>query len=277
MIVMVESGRLGNQLFQYLALTSVARADERIVLIGFDQLQATFTGIDAEFKPVNSRFLTQFLALATGKYASLTRVIPGLGLIQENEKALPIRDPRSPLALALPAWFQTPAMCSVPAAQNIGITESALTAALEFLLESNFDAHHTYFVHVRAGDYRIWPTPENPAILGVDWYRQRIREICADDAAAQFVIIGDDLNYAHEVAEGIGNARIFHQSETAEFALMTLCAGGILSASSFAFWGAFFAKRNSPGARFIAPRYWAGHQIQTWYPENIEADFITYV
>jgi hypothetical protein len=39
--------------------------------------------------------------------------------------------------------------------------------------------------------------------------------------------------------------------------IMSFCCAGILSASSFAWWGAFFAKtHDKDNSYFIAPNYW---------------------
>ena len=53
MFLFKESGRLGNQLFQYAALKTLSKSDQRLILYGFEDLQSAFDGIDAIF--VNSR------------------------------------------------------------------------------------------------------------------------------------------------------------------------------------------------------------------------------
>ena len=54
---------------------------------------------------------------------------------------------------------------------------------------------------------------------------------------------------------------IFTSSENEEidFSMMTRCSDGILSASSFAWWGACFSKINNPDGIFLAPKFWLGH------------------
>ena len=64
-----------------------------------------------------------------------------------------------------------------------------------------------------------------------------------------FVIVGDDPAYAEKLfADLPGN--IFPASPLPEdLALMSLCSGGVLSNSTFAWWGAFMGK---PGGTYVA-------------------------
>ena len=64
---------------------------------------------------------------------------------------------------------------------------------------------------------------------------------------------------------------------TEDFVLMTQCKGGILSASSFSWWGAYLAKQKYSGTFFLAPKYWAGHRQKRWYPESMKSSFLDYV
>ena len=50
MIISKGSGRLGNQLFQYAALRTLCEQNEKLVLLlGFDDLQKAFDGINAKY------------------------------------------------------------------------------------------------------------------------------------------------------------------------------------------------------------------------------------
>ena len=94
------------------------------------------------------------------------------------------------------------------------------------------------------------------------------------------VAIGDEIDYTNEVIAEMENAFVYSDGSelgyAREFALMTLCGFGVLSASSFAYWGAYFAKRNFPRGVYLAPRFWAGHTSGIWWPEHIKANFIDY-
>ena len=131
-------------------------------------------------------------------------------------------------------------------------------------------------MHVRAGDYRTWPSPDYPAILSPAWYRERIAELRALRPDLAVVAIGDEPRYSHEVVDGLDSAFVYPADYASEFALMTICSAGVLSASSFAYWGAWFARRSTPDAPMLGAQFWAGHARHEWYPPHIQADFITY-
>lgn len=280
MIVMVESGRLGNQIFQYLALRSVASPRERIVLLGFDQLRQTFDGVDASFVHIGSNPLRHLVSLDLSRLARKASHLPFVGTISEDEAAGARRQASARLALAEPAWFQGNGAHATPTSGRLHVRPHWLSIAQAFLDDRELGPHLTAVVHVRAGDYRSWPSAERPAILSPQWYRARIAEIRQAEPGLAVVAIGDDGDYTREVIQGIANAHHFtSDAPTAyaqEFALMTSCRFGILSASSFAYWGAYFARRRYPDGTFVGPRYWAGHGEEAWFPPHIEADFIEY-
>ena len=277
---MVESGRLGNQLFQYLALRSVSSPRERLVLLGFDHLHATFNGIDAHFIPIASNPLRHLVSLDLAKVSRSAAKIPGVGAVSEDASGLPLRAKNSPLALVEPSWFQHDGVLRVPALTTMTVKPQWRSAAQQFLTDNSLRGESTAFVHVRAGDYRAWPSVDFPAILTPDWYRSRIEELRESNPELAIVAIGDDPEYTSEVIEGIPGAQRFSgDSATAyaeEFALMTLCSFGVLSASSFAYWGAYFAKREHPNGRFLGPKFWAGHAKGEWFPHEFTADFIDF-
>ena len=276
MIAMVESGRLGNQIFQYAALRAVAKPRESLLLLGFDQLRSTFDGVQARFVTIRTSPLRHLVSLDYERVARVTAAIPGLGLIAEDDAGRARRDARAALALARPSWFQSADILRSPALPSLSVKPVYLARARAFLSDSGMQASSTAFVHVRAGDYRTWPSPEYPAILSPQWYRARIDEVRAARPEATVVAIGDDPAYTDEVIAGVTRAVSYRADEASEFALMTICEAGILSASSFAYWGAYFAKRADPAALILGPQYWAGHAQEQWYPPNIAAPFIDY-
>ncbi len=279
-IVMVESGRLGNQVFQYLALRSVAAPKERITLLGFDHLRATFDGVDARFVRIASNPLKHLVSLDLAKVVQGAGRLPAVGAVREDASGLPLRGKNSPLALVEPSWFQHDSVLRVPALEVLTVKPRWRSAAQDFLTDNGLRGESTAFVHVRAGDYRVWPSAEFPAILTPHWYRSRIEELRHEHPGLAIVAIGDDPEYTSEVIQGIPGAQHFSgESATAyaeEFALMTLCSFGVLSASSFAYWGAYFSKRDHPHGRFLGPRFWAGHATGEWFPHEFTAEFIDF-
>ena len=73
-------------------------------------------------------------------------------------------------------------------------------------------------------------------------------------------MVGDEPEFRAAVADAIPGAVILNEGFETEFALMTMCAGGLLFASTFAFWAAYLAQPAHENGRFIAPKFWVGHR-----------------
>ena len=276
MIAMVESGRLGNQVFQYAALRSVAMPGETVLLLGFEQLRSTFDGLQARFIPIESNPLRHLASLDYERVSRISDVIPGVGLISEDDSARARRSPSSRWALARPSWFQSSSVLDTPALTRLKVKPAFVGRARTLLSAAGMQPTSTAFVHARAGDYRTWPSPEHPAMLDVLWYRARIDELRELRPELTVAAIGDDPGFTAEVIADVPRATAFRSDEASEFALMTICGAGVLSASSFSYWGAYFAARRDPTAIMLGPEYWVGHATREWYPPHIRADFITY-
>lgn len=276
MIVMIESGRLGNQVFQYLALRGCSRSGERIRLLGFDQLDKVFDGIDASFTSIHGNPLRHLQSLDARALSRVTRALPSTGLIVEDSLGKVLIGSRRRLMVSTPSWFQNAKVLNEPALAAMHVRGKWLSLARSALERHGLSPERTAFVHTRAGDYRTWPSTEHPAILDPTWYRSQAHALTASEPGLRFVVIGDEPAYRSEVAAQIPGSTQLEIGFEMEFALMTLCAAGILSASTYAFWGAYFAHRSGMPGPFIAPQYWAGHRSGTWYPAAIQSPFLTY-
>ena len=276
MIIMVESGRLGNQVFQYLALSSCARGDERIRLLGFDQLNSVFTGVRAQFTSIHGNPLRHLQSVDVRRLKRLARILPSTNVIVEDSEGNSLIDRRERLMLAAPSWFQNSRLLDQPALEEMRIRDSWLSRAHTTLAQHGLTPELTAFVHARAGDYRNWPTAQHPAILDPAWYATQAERMSKAIPGIKFIVIGDEPEYRAEVTRAIPSAIAIESGFETEFALMTLCGSGILSASTFAFWGAYFASRTHAAGLFIAPEFWAGHRNGAWYPKAIQSPFLTY-
>ncbi|MDP2287422.1 MAG: alpha-1,2-fucosyltransferase [Actinomycetota bacterium] len=269
MIVMVEQGRLGNQIFQYLALRSVARPHEKVRLMGFDQLRATFDGLDARFTAIDGSVLRHLRSIDYARLRRVSSLIPGFDLVEETTDGKALA-PNARMRVCTPAWFQSPTALNSPALAQMSLKPELLDQARSAISGRTDCA----FIHVRAGDYRTWPSPDAPAILSPQWYRTQLDELRRAGRLHAFVV-GDEPEYVDEIAAVLPDSTVIRTDERVEFALLTQCRAGVLSASTFAYWGAYFAHRRA-GGHFIAPQYWAGHASQAWFPPGIESPFLDY-
>ena len=226
--------------------------------------------------PIDSNPLKHLQSLDYSTWSGRLRRLPSTGTITEGPHGEPLRRAGNHIDIVEPSWFQTSQALTSPALPAMQVRSRHLAAAQAAAHRAGVNLMRSAFVHVRAGDYRTWPAAVAPAILSVDWYRARMAEIREARPGVTFVAIGDEPAYTDEVIAGLDDAVALHESEGVEFAAMTLCPAGILSASSFAFWGAYFAQRAYGEGTYLAPQYWAGHASGNWYPPAMRSEFLTY-
>ncbi len=85
----------------------------------------------------------------------------------------------------------------------------------------------------------------------------------------EFVVVRGDQELGAKLAHAIGGDHEQTGSKSIDLALLATCQAGILSDSSFAFWGAHFAHASGLQGPFIAPEFSIGHRTQHWYPPFI--------
>jgi hypothetical protein len=92
-----------------------------------------------------------------------------------------------------------------------------------------------------------------------------------------FVVCSDDVEYAQALFARVPDAVVASGSDVDDFAMMTYCGAGILSASSYSWWAAYFASRRHADGRFLAPEFWIGHARGEWFPPGIQSSFLEYL
>jgi hypothetical protein len=95
-----------------------------------------------------------------------------------------------------------------------------------------------------------------------------------DVSDPHFFFMGDDPAWCEEQFGDLPHRTFSKGSPKEDLALMSLCAGGIISNSSFAWWGAHFCARTAP---VIAPRYWFGWAQREWRPKGIDASDFNFI
>lgn len=284
MIVLIENGKLGNQLFQYAALKTLISKGELLCLIGFDDIKKTFDDIEAHFILPSKSALTRALILFLPKIDIFLGKIPAFRLIEEKRigehTTIKVNSGfinQIGYCKTNTSFFQSEQFLSSRATASIKVKPHLLNQAKDKLESLNCIHQKLIFVHIRRGDYLQWPSKENPAVIPTKWYRHCINEIKKIYHNTFLIFVSDDIPYVKDLFGEMDNSFISEGDKSEDFALMTLCDGGILSASSFAWWAAYFAKINNPEAVFLAPLYWAGHSTNQWYPPDIKSKFLQYI
>ncbi len=279
MICFLESGRLGNQLFQYAALRTIAKTEERLILFGFADLRATFDGLVGTivFEPpgVLSRLATRFRPQIDNfmKYQPLINVISE----RHDESGTHVETSRrliGNIQYVEMSYFQSESIFDERVVESLTLKTQLSVKALQRSASLAAFGRKRIFVHVRRGDHLRWPSAHFPAVLPAVWYKKCIETLRARLGDPVFVFVTDDVYYVRDVFGDMADACISETGPADDFALMCQCDGGILSASSFAWWASYFLKKRLPGAVCLAPEYWAGHRSHEWHPPNINARFL---
>jgi hypothetical protein len=280
MIVFFECGRLGNQLFQYAALKELYPT-QRILFIGCGELRQALASVDAII--IEKEKLPRLLL------AGLKRLFPALakihiiGTIQESREnsRYAVKKARGALSIYLlkPSYFQHSTMLE-KIKPSLMLNDVLFRKASDWLNEKNIKPNNEnlVFVHVRRGDYLTWPSREYPAVLDKHWYIQAMDQMRAKVKNPIFLLLSDDPYYAKDCFGDQPDILISENDMLVDLALMSQCQHGILSASSFAWWGAWFSKAHSDvEGTYIAPKYWGGHRKNEWMPEGFITNWITYI
>lgn len=282
LILFIENGRLGNQLFQYCAMRKFDPSG-RILVLGMDDLRSMFTGIEVKAVPKLGSvllYLVRRYGLAALEYFSehmrlLTRVDEIQTEIGADFSVKPGLLRR--LTYFKAGFYQSECTVEASVMDGIALKPDLLNAAIRILDRLPVHAESRFFVHVRRGDYLYWPSSDSPAVLPLVWYREQMARIRQSHPGAFFVVVSDDQPYVDEFFLGEDDVWVSQEDMAIDFALMTQClGGGVLSASSFAWWGAYFIHRENPQARLIAPYYWAGVRLREWYPSVIRTSWMEY-
>lgn len=277
-----RSGRLGNQLFQYTALRSQFPR-EKIYLFGLSALHNMFDGVDAKhlflkrsWAADNFTLILQKLLNVIGKHLGL------ISTYREQRSKTGSSLAKKPglfsgIKYCTESYFFDVQMISDEVVSQIRLKPHLLSAASDAIADMAAPDKTKIFVHVRRGDYVHWPTRAQPAVLPATWYNEAMVYMREKYRAPLFILFSDDTPYVEETFGTIDDVYISRNCEQIDFTIMSQCAGGILSASSFAWWAARLAVQENPDGIFVAPEYWIGHRSKGWYPPGFTASWLTYL
>jgi hypothetical protein len=280
MIIFFECGRLGNQLFQYVILKELM-PKQRLVFFGCEDLKKTISKVDAtiigkEIFPIWALYLIQIFFTKLANFGIIGSI--GESWIDSSYRITTRRGVVPGSFLLRPSFFQNQTAIS-NIKFNININTEHLDVARAWLSFKKIPSKYEglVFLHIRRGDYLSWPSLDFPAVLSREWYVRAINKIREKIECPIFLVLTDDRLYAEDIFGDESDIFISNNDQSIDFALMSLCSHGILSASSFAWWGASLSRHNKLNGVYLAPKYWAGHREKKWYPQDFVSSWITYI
>jgi len=261
--------RLGNLLFQITYLESIRKPRERVLAINLFGVPKMFRGLrryyNTDFRPF-TRFIDKFVSPWVGAFFRHTRLVSShiewRGILTKTKGWLPLT--------YVEGYFQQPLAGEVPFQFPGPILEKARR-----YLEEAAQGRTPVFVHVRRGDYLHYLVKEGiKPLLGEAYYRTALGSLTTQAEDLHYVFLGDSGEWCRQRFPDILPQTISTLSPLEDLALMSLCAGGVVSNSTFAWWGAALCRRTLP---VYGPLYWLGWQARQWYPRGIETPWMTYL
>jgi hypothetical protein len=235
----------------------------KILAVGMKELKENFTGVNLNNMGVITPLLENTLSrVGSKRFCKIIEVTRLISLIGEKIIGLTGSDfivkkgiLDNPVLFGM-AYFQAESMVEDALMKGVSLRQHILDRADSYLANLPCRPSDRFFVHVRRGDYTYWPSVDDPAVMSPKWYREQMCRVRHINPSAFFVIVSDDWPYVAEIFPDSENTRIHRGQWIDDFAVMTRCfGGGILSASSFSWWAAYFGRRERLEARYVAPKW----------------------
>lgn len=264
-------GRLGNQLFQAAFIEAHRSPGERVVVAQFGRVRVLFGRLE-RYIISNSPFVINLIDHLLNPLIFhgmvKTRIF---GSVIEKDDGLNRCSGLLPVTY-LRGYFQDDRYLD-PQWLPRAIQRHHFTAAERVFSEA--EGRTPLFVHVRRGDYaQYWIHNGGSPLLPYLYYAEGIRKLISKVDNPHFFFVGDDPDWTDRRFVWLQQKTVSRLNMYEDLALMTLCAGGVISNSSFAIWGAALCRRCAP---IVAPRYWLGWRLRKWYPRNIEHRGFEYI
>jgi Glycosyl transferase family 11 len=282
MIFFYGEGRVGNQIFQYQAMCRIARPAETVVAVGLESLPDIF-----EVRGPRLRIVTRSRALKRlVKYVLIpcllrpaARLLRLMNYVCESSlNASGTAEPAgemivrpglfSRITFVDGGFYQDPSLWStVFPPRSLVLSGVLRQAAVRYLRDACPPSVSMTFVHVRRGDYLSYTSYglDDLALPG-EFYRSAIAEIRQRVGATHLVFVTDDADWVRSSFSDVVDKTIVSADASTDFAIMTQCANGIVSNSTFALAAALMM--TGPGL-VVAPEYWLGFRVSRWYPPRI--------
>jgi hypothetical protein len=282
MLVVRSKGQLGNQLFLFAAAMKAREPQEKVFFIGFQELAQSFPQFAKRFWRLPLRRSPLWLWRLSDRAMSKLATWAALGRVSlaEGSDTFERRKGKMPIAIFDAGLCQRESL--IDSSSVLSLVSAQYYENHNFPLgsgETYSQEHHGQemcFVHVRRGDYLRWPSISEPAALPDSWFLDAMKDMEKESPAVRFAIVTDDPSHCEEVFGQRENCTVITLDEAATLRFMSTCDAGILSASTFSFWGAWLASQKE-GKIFIAPEFWVGWREKSWYPTGIEdASFLTW-
>jgi hypothetical protein len=259
-----HGGRLGNQLFQISFIESIRRGKELVLTTQMIDVHRFLAGL-RRYVNYENYFVINFIDKLL--HPLMYNLLVKTGMINgyiETDAGYREYKGLFPLIYCR-GYFQSSRYFVGAQIARTQPRKKHLSAARDSIAMA--EGRTPLFVHVRHGDYGV------PGILGPSspllppaFYHQGVQELLTLVPSPHIYFLGDDPEWCEKEFSGLSHKTISRGSMYEDLALMALCDGGVISNSTFAWWGAYLCKKRAP---IIGPKYWLGWRNKEWHPQWI--------
>jgi hypothetical protein len=264
MIIFISDGRLGNQIFQYSFLKTIMKKKEIIICLNMGLFFKTFEFEEYHIWHVSNKYIKFFIKDIITPYILTILCKASIINYVEQKKDINLRP--------LPDWsekrglfpiiryvnsdfFQSEIFFDQAVVSHIKIKDEYMVNAKQII--SDIPENYTkVFIHIRRGDYINMPYMGD---LGIDlpksYYEKAINIIKKEIKLPFFILLSDDPSFVKCCFKDLVPKIILKNSSEIDFGIMTLCEAGIISNSSYSWWGAYLMNTKK---KVISPKYWYG-------------------
>ncbi|WP_319960691.1 alpha-1,2-fucosyltransferase [Methylomonas defluvii] len=260
----MADGRLGNQIFQFAFLTGFAKKNEIIFCINMKRFFDAFDCDSGNVINCCNRYVIYLMRQVVIPY--LIRPLANLrvfGYVEQvkYEDGIPhasyeYKKGGVPLSFVNTDFFQSESFFNLDSFCNkVKIKAQYLTTASQFLSDIPLE-YCRVFIHVRRGDYLNEKFMGERGIdLPNSYFFYAIKLIKSKVKNPFFIFLTDDPSYVERSFKEINSKIISKNSAAVDLAIMSLCDSGIISNSSFSWWGSALMKDKHV---VVVPKYWYG-------------------
>jgi Glycosyl transferase family 11 len=272
-LLLTIGGRTGNQLFQIAYALSQRKKREWLISVGFGKTMALLAG-DCRKRWFNVDAAIPRYLIERIVFPVIHRTLIRTGIVtfdwESDEKHLIWRGKIRSFRV-LKGYFQSTDDMS-PDIRTCMHLKSSLRRKAREILGPVCNGRIPVFVHLRRSDFDEVAVGGQSVKLPDQYYVSSLKRLRTPEEGLCYVIVGDDPGHATRLFQTLSPKFISHLSITEDLALMSICDGGVLSNSTFAWWGAFFGNSR---LGYVAPKYWWGWRVGEWIPPRLRGSFVT--
>ena len=273
-ILFPPGGRTGNQLFQTAYCMTLAGPRGYFFTRGFGKTRGYFYGTwKRRWINVDAKWLCWIIERLVEPFCWQVFLKTGLvsSRLELQGQVVKIRRGFIPRITIVKGFFENDSFDVDRIRRDLKLKRRYMNSALG-VLKRVPKGSNPVFIHIRHGDFATELLGGMSIQLPDSYYEKAIQLLREKISNPFFIITGDDPEYAESFFKDMEYKYVSRLSVPEDLALMSLCEGGILSNSTFAWWGAFLG---NPKGYYIGPRYWSGWAVKEWRPRGMDTGMVS--